>query len=272
MKKINSHELHALLLDLAITFDRICKNNKIPYYMLGGTMLGAVRHQGFIPWDDDMDFGVSSEFFPRLLEALSLELPEYYKVRTIKNCDLFYVNFIKIEDTRTLINEVGKSECNDKIGIFLDIFPLYRTNSKKSIFSLNSIIVKLVTLQAIIFTDTSQRKGMKKKIASIAKTIYPFSRFTIHKLIDYLFKLREHHGKRNDCICNFYGAWGLKELISAKIIGNPKEYKFENITLSGVENSDAYLKSLYNNYMELPPVEKRRIHLKEMFFVSKDHI
>ncbi len=272
MKKINPSELHALLIDLAITFDRICKNNKIPYYMLGGTMLGAIRHQGFIPWDDDMDFGVPSEFFPRLLEILSQELPAHYKVRTIENCDMLYVNVIKIEDTRTLINEIGKSDCHDKIGVFLDIFPLYRTNSKKNLFSLNSIIVKLVTLQAIIFTDTSQRKGVRKQLASIAKIIYPFSRFAIHKLINYLFKRKENPGEKNDYLCNFYGAWGLKELISAKVMGNPKEYKFENIILSGVENSEVYLKSLYNNYMELPPVEKRRIHLKEMFFVCENHI
>ena len=87
MKKLNIEECHARLLKIAEIFDIICKDNGIPYYMLGGTMLGAIRHKGFIPWDDDMDFGVPRKYYKDLIDIFDKKLPNPYKYHTYNNSD-----------------------------------------------------------------------------------------------------------------------------------------------------------------------------------------
>ena len=79
MKRIGIDEIHARVLAIAKEFDKICTRHQIPYYMLGGTMLGAIRHKGFIPWDDDMDFGVPIAYYDQLEEILKEELPSNYR-------------------------------------------------------------------------------------------------------------------------------------------------------------------------------------------------
>ena len=77
MRKIEDiKELQSILLDIAKEFHRICTMYEIPYYMVGGTQLGAVRHKGFIPWDDDMDFGVPRVYFEKLKVLLEESLPD----------------------------------------------------------------------------------------------------------------------------------------------------------------------------------------------------
>ena len=94
-------ELHRRALALGKCFHSICEKNSIPYYMLGGSMLGAVRHKGFIPWDDDMDFGVEREYFNKLLQILNEQLPENYRLVSKDNVKGFYGGFVKLEDRQT---------------------------------------------------------------------------------------------------------------------------------------------------------------------------
>lgn len=81
MFNYTSEELHLHLLNMAKVFHLVCEQNNLTYYMLGGTMLGAVRHQGFIPWDDDMDFGMPRDDYNKFVEIASKVLPSYYEIR-----------------------------------------------------------------------------------------------------------------------------------------------------------------------------------------------
>ena len=76
MNQVDTNQCHKLLLKIAKEFDQICTKYDIPYYMLGGTMLGAIRHKGFIPWDDDMDFGVPRLYYNLLIQKLENEFCE----------------------------------------------------------------------------------------------------------------------------------------------------------------------------------------------------
>lgn len=82
MKNIDIHENHSLLLNLAVAVADIAKKHNIPFFMVGGTMLGAIRHKGFIPWDDDMDFGVTYDHYFKFIDILRHELPERYRCLT----------------------------------------------------------------------------------------------------------------------------------------------------------------------------------------------
>ena len=95
MERIDIEEVHSRVLAIAKEFDRICTLHGIPYYMIGGTMLGAIRHKGFIPWDDDMDFGVPIEHYQELINILEKELPYPFRCCTYKNHPAVLFNFLK---------------------------------------------------------------------------------------------------------------------------------------------------------------------------------
>ena len=125
MKKIGIEEVHSRLLAIAKVFDDICTRHNIPYYMIGGTMLGAIRHKGFIPWDDDMDFGVPIEYYKELIDTLENELPYPYRCCTYKNHPAVLFTYFKIEDQSTCIDDAAiYLPLEDKLGINIDIFPL----------------------------------------------------------------------------------------------------------------------------------------------------
>ena len=262
MRKITAEELHKTLLDIAKEFDKICRKNDIPYYMLGGTMLGAVRHKGFIPWDDDMDFGVMRPDFERLKEALKAELPERYEAISMDNSDAVFYDILKVSDRRTLIKELFKGNCKDELGVNIDVFCLDYTNSNKSIFSRNWYITTLKKILDYKYSNLGLRPFHKDLLAVAVKVVMcPFSRESIVKYI------REHLVKNNgDHVANFYGAWALGEIVPKEWMGTPKPYAFEDTELMGVADAHRYLTSLYGDYMELPPEDKRHIHIENMWF------
>lgn len=250
-------EVHSILLNIAISFHQICLENKIRYYMLGGTMLGAVRHHGFIPWDDDMDFGVMEEDWSRLIEALTARLPEYYRVRSIENTASIFNPSIKIEDARTLIQEIDKKGDNEGIGINIDVFPLNRTSLNKNFFSKNGLIQNLIRLNCCRFLDYSNKPFLKRNLAKIYKMILsPFpKKFLVAMIRKCLIK------NKGNCITNYWGAWINKEIVPESVMGTPSKYVFENQIFFGVEKFDEYLRHLYGNYMELPSKDKIHYHI-----------
>jgi len=264
MKNIDIDECHNILITIASAFDEICRRHQIPYYMIGGTMLGAVRHQGFIPWDDDMDFAVERTYFPKLLKALSEELPSHLKVRTLDNSDAIFSNFFKIEDTRTEVIEQWHDHTTG-MGITIDIFPL--DNGRKNYFQtklLAMYVFFLLILKDYVYFDPKFRRGFKKVLAIILRKT---NLILLKKRLKYIDNLIVKYTKdESGYLINYYGRWRSKEILSKNIFGDPKMYPFENLTLSGVENSDAYLTALYGNYMQLPPEEKRINHIHAMSY------
>lgn len=255
MRKITTaEELHGILLDLGKEFHRVCTRYNIPYYMLGGTMLGAIRHKGFIPWDDDMDFGVPREHYERLKDVLNKELPSYYKVLTLDNSKALFTDIIKISDERTEIKEKFKDNVKESLGINIDIFPLDKSsgNSKKA-----KAITVLLKLSAYRFLSLTPKKSYKKALAVLLKIL--FCRMNKRMVINIIDKhLIEYEG---DYIANVYGAWGIKETVQKNVMGIPVLYRFEDTYFYGVADYHAYLSSLYKNYMQLPSPEKRHIHI-----------
>lgn len=258
MEPITIEELHNLLLDIAKEMHDILVRHDIPYYMLGGSQLGAVRHQGIIPWDDDMDFGVPRDFFQNAVDVLSRELPPRYKLRTTFDSPRILGDLCKIEDTATLIQETTwKSHLKDEMGVFIDLFPLDYSDGKYDLFSRDRVIGFLVGLQKYRFCSLKPRPFGKKIVAAIIKIVLlgvnrPFFTMFIRRFL--LKKSGSHYA-------NYYGAWMKKETVPISVFGVPTLYKVNDIMLYGVQDADKYLKSLYGDYMKLPSLEWRNAHL-----------
>lgn len=262
MKEITSiKEIHLILLDIAKEFHCICTKHNIPYYMLGGTMLGAIRHKGFIPWDDDMDFGVPRVYFNKLKSVLENELPSKYKIFTIDNSDALFVNIVKIADVRTEIIEIGKEHISGQIGINIDIFPLDSINAKTC---KTKVINILLRLQYLILQSTESRPLIKKYIALVTKQLFFF--LSKRKIIDYI----ENHliGEAGNLVANIYGAWATKEIVPQSVMGTPVLYKYEDFRLYGVADPSIYLSGLYGDYLKLPPESKRHYHIIKCYWID----
>lgn len=259
MEKIEVKECHRYLLQIAKVFHEICEKHNIPYYMVGGTQLGAIRHKGFIPWDDDMDFGVPRIYYSVLLEILEKELPQEYRVISIYNSDKYSNGFFKIEDTRTLIKEVNAKEVRN--GINIDIFPVDYTNSKKGFFSKNWWIVQLYKLETYSFAELDDLDALRMAANKVLRGImFWANNKTIFNFIDKHLILSE-----GDYMVNHYGAYADKEIVKKELYGKPTLYKFEDTELYGVEQYDAYLKHFYGDYMQPPKGKANHFHIQELY-------
>lgn len=259
MEKLEVKECHKFLLDLAKELHAICVKNKIPYYMLGGTQLGAIRHKGFIPWDDDMDFGVPRQYYLSLMDILSKELPPYYNVVSIYSSQNYSNGFYKIEDTRTLIKEANSKGL--KNGVNIDVFPIDYTNANHGFFSKNWWIVQLYKLETYSFSELEDLGWFR---AFLNKTFRCLLFFADNKTI---FNFIDKHliVPDGDYLVNHYGAYADKEVVRKEIFGTPILYKFEDTEFYGVEQYDAYLKHFYGDYMQPPRGKANHFHIKELY-------
>lgn len=252
-------EVHQILLNIAIEFDKICKKNDIPYYMLGGTMLGAVRHKGFIPWDDDMDFGVPRPYYDKLVAALERDLPNHYRCCTYKNNPGVNAAILKIDDCRTVADDPRVRLPLDKqIGLNIDIFPLdYCKADDKNLKE----ILWMKKIFRTVYVGNASRSVWKNIIKIILSSIWPISKVEmldrIHKKLSEL--------ENGPILANMFGVWREKEYIPVEWYGEKVAYTFEDTEFYGIKDFDKYLTKLYGDYMT-PPKGDKHIHLDNIYW------
>ena len=259
MKQIGIGEIHNRLLNIAKVFDNICRKHGISYYMLGGTMLGAIRHKGFIPWDDDMDFGVLRKDYERLKLILRTELPEQYKCCDYNNDKVIQYPFIKISDIETCIQDTRVNlPLEDQIGINIDVFPLDNCE-------LNSLRLKLIRclcrMTTMIYVESTTQSKKIHIIKKILRFLFPVS----HRQMLNLMERIAQSLPSGSYIGNIYGRWRDKEIIPSCWYGNNIRYQFDSIELTGFLEYDKYLRRLYGNYMNFPQKELRKAHVDNVF-------
>lgn len=253
-------EVHQILLGIAQEFDRVCRENGIQYMMLGGSMIGAIRHKGFIPWDDDMDFGVLREDYEKLKLLLAKELKVPYKLRSVDDTKSLVDDFLKIEDTRTFMKIRFLEDAVEEIGINIDIFPLDYTYPNISRFSRNDIIYKLVKIQGYRFFEGKLDSFSKEISRKVVKFLFRFlGRRTISNLV------RKILPRKAPYLTNIFGVYELREVMPIEFFLPAREYLFEGIKLMGVNDYHRYLSNVYGDYMKLPPEEKRHYHIANVF-------
>jgi len=262
MKQLDIKQVHERLLNIAVEVDKVCQIHDIPLYMIYGTMLGAIRHKGFIPWDDDMDFAVPYEKYNDLINILSDELPKELRCITYSNSKIYDMPWIKVEDTITIaIDNVLDLPIEEMPGITIDIFPLVSCQKEKCGSTVRKI-QNLLRIKRIVFSGLGHTKNTGKKIAKkLLRTIVPFSSKSMSQRIIQLtnsIKPGDYYIiPVNPCYFNLYfpKQWFLPL----------RRFDFEDKQFFGVSEYDGYLKEIYNDYMTLPPEEKRRIHCDNVF-------
>lgn len=254
-------ELQINLLALFKWFHEFCEENNLVYYMLGGTMLGAARHHGFIPWDDDIDVGMPRNYYEEFLSLTKNRVFGNYVVEGIdtENNDFFY-GYAKIYDTNTTLIENTRYKI--KRGIYIDVFPLDGVSNDES--KIESVFYPIFNRYQFLLARTCairKERAWYKNFAIYAARAIPNFVASNKKLmiqIDELCKQKSYE----ECsfVCNYYGNWGKREIMKKSVMGTPTLYQFEDMRAYGAEDYDSYLTNLYSDWRALPPEDKRITH------------
>lgn len=246
------------LLEMMVEFDRICRKHKLQYFISGGTCLGAVRHGGFIPWDDDVDIDILFKDYTKLKKVLIKELPPNYMIQDPETDKGYYQVFSRIVDLRSTIyypSETShfRENLNFK-GLFLDIFPI------KRIFSYR--FKKLVDYYFISLFRYNRGIGRKTMSSPIKRIIFyalwPFAKIIVQGLNHFSF-LNVLNFTNKEKYSHIYGT-NIVPRIKYSNVFPSKPLFFEGHQFSGPAKPDEYLRDLYGDYMTIPSVENRKTH------------
>lgn len=258
---IDKDILHSHLLEMVKVFHSFCESNGLTYYILGGTCLGARRHKGFIPWDDDVDVGLPRDDYNRFIE-LRGNLPKHLEIQYHENCKESPMHFIKLIDNRTTLIEKKYTHLVE--GLYIDVFPLDGASypGKWTMEAIRVAIIRLIFTMIIFHCRTDHLSPLKRFIKAFSKA---FSLESLHKKLEKM--LTKKSLSNSSYVANYLGAWGAKEIIRKDIFGTPTLYQFETLFLYGPEKIDDYLHNLYGDFMSLPPIEKR-VFKHDFFFLD----
>ncbi len=260
-------------LDMLLEVDKICKESNIKYYLIGGSALGAVRHKGFIPWDEDVDIGMFREDYDRFLGISEDLLNDKYFLQTNKTDSEYPTLYAKIRVNDTTFVEKESKGIGAKMhqGIFMDIFPIDNVPdnklSAKIHFLLVHFFISIASARAGNYPQNKYKKCIKKLYSKILIKI--FKKETLDKLAHNI--ASSYKNKQTKNVANLFGRYKEKEIVPRNYFGDPQYLEFEGFNLPVPEYYHKYLKHIYGDYMVLPPVEKRSIHNIEYVDLEKSY-
>ncbi len=251
-------------------FHDFCESQGLRYYALGGTMLGAARHQNFIPWDDDVDIGMPRKDYLRLWQLLAQNPHPQYCLETpfSENGDFCYA-FSKLYDTETTLIENTRSRiCR---GVYLDIFPLDGAGASREEAEIFQKPIRWRTNLLLALTTGLRRGRSPGKNAAVLLLRSVPQRLLQKPLQRSLHRLcarKDFDG----CmwVGNLTGNYGPRELMPRSYFGEPTRYPFGDFWVYGPEQFDAYLTHLYGQWRILPPADKQKSH-HDFLLVDLEH-
>ena len=241
-------------LEILKVFIDICKKLDLKYYVIAGTLLGAVRHQGIIPWDDDIDVGMPRADYERFLEEAAQYLPEHLFLQTYKTDPAYQHVFAKIRNSNTAFIETPIAHQKMNHGMFLDIFPLdyYGPEIETKYVKLRRSLIEL-RLSYNYRSDGLSRKV--RLLRPVSKLFYP----TLEKAKEAKNSIFKNPTDEKLTV-NYSGIYGKMEIMPTEWYGEGVELDFEDIKVVAPVEYHKYLSQLYGDYMQPPPEEKRISH------------
>lgn len=245
-------ELHKHLLVMMDEIHQICIDNNIHYSLMGGTLIGALRHKGFIPWDDDLDIGMMWDDYQKFISVVKEMNHEWLEFEIPNENNTVIWSFMKAYDSRTTFVDVLSGTAK---GVFVDIFPV--TYSGNSFFSSRFHFYYHHILKALAVRKYPNFKGKSKVadtiITNIAK-ICP-ARFLINSI-------NRHYNRLNRKFKRFVSDFDgdTRGIVPANYFDNYRLYDYERRQYMGIFKADEYLTQVWGDYMQLPPENKRVPH------------
>lgn len=268
MQEIDSNEIKKKELDILLQFKDFCEKNNIDFYLRGGTLIGAIRHNGFIPWDDDIDVMVSRKDYYKIIDLIN-------KNNKIGNNLTWYCYeqdnsvypFAKIFDNDTLVvsdNDYSKN------GIWIDVFPYdIVLKNKNLVFFKTTILRKLISLKIEKINKKNLFKFIIKKMLKFLllpfKTTF-FTKIDVNTSIKYYNKNIEE-SRIDYAVCCW--SYGKTERFDINDIREKKYVKFEEELMPIMIGYDKHLRSIYGDYMIVPEQKERETHNFKAYLIKE---
>lgn len=259
MNRLSLEEIKKIELNILLSFKQFCEEHDLRYYLAGGTLLGAIRHRGFIPWDDDIDVCMPRKDYEIFIKEFD-KFHDYYKLKNLSKGN-FTAPFSKIVDLRTII--INKYNISDiDTNLWIDVFPVdglpNDIDEIADIYKKCDFYRKILMLNDAVLGEgkTTTRKYLKFILKPIALL---FGKDRCVKNIENLAAKYPYEKSRYVGIIT-WGLYGIGERMPKCEFEKGVLVDFEGYKFRAFSCWDSYLKGLYGNYMQLPPIEKRVTH------------
>ena len=266
-----------IITDVLRAFHEICEKYGLTYYAIGGTAIGAVRHQGIIPWDDDIDVGMPRPDFERFMEICRTTDFGDYELVSDETHEAYNLPFPKFCKKNTTLMERADVPC--VIGLYIDVFALDATSDDRAeVEVLMHRYKKLQNRHEAICTHST----FAEYIMLLTKP-HEWGRFC-YKTIGFFFRQRMRRSllRQMRAIClkypygsthhliNYGGSYMMREVFHSRVVeGEVPVMPFENISIRMLPGYDEYLRGIYGDYMQLPPEDKRASHHTKAYYNLK---
>lgn len=250
--------LQSKLLEMLIWLDKYIREHNLTYYIFNGTLIGAARHKGFIPWDDDVDIAMPRDDYVKLCKLLKQPTDHYVIESTTSDAEDFVYTFAKFYDTSTSMTEyLRKDVCR---GVYIDIFPLdgIGNSYKESVKNYKVIERKNMFLMTRVCAYRRDRKWYKNLAIFLSRLIPSF--FVNEKQLAIDIDAYSQKYSYHDCeyVSFTTSTYGEKDIHKRELLGKPIELQFENRSFLAPEHYDEILTNTYGDWRQLPPIEKRK--------------
>ena len=250
-------DVRKIQLNILIKLDEICEKNGLRYYLAFGTCLGALRHKGFIPWDDDIDVLMPYKDAKRLIELQS-QFGDKYFVQSRETDPDYRSIAMRVRDEDTTCIESDEVDLNTHKGIYVDIYPCYECSSNKLVRTID--ILRSHLLKVLVNHRPPVNHG--KALYYVSKVILMM--VSEKRRIERIEKIETHLASvKGEEILDYYGQdITLLSAISypKKWFGEPRKIEFEGVFFNAASEPEKYMAKRYGDYMKLPPLEDQVVH------------
>lgn len=246
-------------LELMREVDRICRKNNIPYSLDGGTLLGAVRHGGFIPWDDDADIMMSRAAYDKFYQACKLDLDsEHFFLQEFRTDPEYRWGYSKIRKNGTVFLREGQEHVKCHTGVCIDIFIFDKVPDGYISRRLHWISCFIIRKGLYSVVGKKNAKKLWQKILYSVQAIFP-RKFWI-KWLMYLIQIEQNKDRRLISHLTYPNRKSIRYGLSVKYFDEYMDINYEGYKFSIIKEYHKYLTELFGDYMQLPPEDKRKIH------------
>lgn len=265
MTNYDIRPLQLRILEILEVIQQVCEQHGLRYYMIDGTLIGAVRHKGFIPWDDDMDIGMPRPDYERLIAHAAEWFPKRYELVCFENDPSYPLHFAKVQDAESTL--VERPHLYYLGGVYVDLFPIDGAPTqvwKQKLWNFRYQFLRKMLYFS--YRDPYRHgHGPSSWVPLLTRKIMPMAgwqRAVKRCMLEYKFDECEYASvNHND---------GLGAMIPKReALGDPTPIEFEGRMLWGLKDNHYYLSKLFGDYMTPPPADK--IHQHCFFFMDLDH-